>query len=192
MDRGILASPECMPGLWAQYLLDNAATVAEAVTLLNDVQIVMIETHGHKATVHLAIEDADGDSAILEYLNGKLAVHHGRQYQIMTNDPTYDEQLALLKKQDYSKPSMDLPIPGNVNAIDRFQRATYYKAVLQEPKNEREAVAGVLAIARQCLCPVRCAISRFLGLQHRVPDGYEPYQQALLLRADQPAECYLG
>jgi penicillin V acylase-like amidase (Ntn superfamily) len=36
---------------------------------------------------------------------------------------------------------MDLPIHGNVNAIDRFQRAAYYKAVLQEPKDERAAVA---------------------------------------------------
>jgi len=140
-------------GLWAQYLLDNAANVNEAIALHEKIQLVMIEAHGHKATVHLAIEDASGDSAILEYLKGKLVVHHGRQYQIMTNDPTYDEQLALLKKQDYSKPSMDLPIPGNVNAIDRFQRAAYYKAVLQEPKNEREAVAGVLAIARNVSVP---------------------------------------
>ena len=139
--------------LWLQYLLDNAATVAEAVTLLENIQVVMVEAHGHKATVHLAIEDAGGDSAIIEYLNGKPIVHHGRQYQIMTNDPTYAEQLALLEKQDFSKPSMDLPIPGNVNAVDRFQRAAYYKAVLQEPRDERAAVAGVLAIARNVSVP---------------------------------------
>jgi len=148
-----MSKPGVHAVLWAQYLLDNAATVEEAVALLKDVQIVMIESHGHKATVHLAIEDATGDSAIIEYLNGKLVVHHGRQYQIMTNDPTYDEQLALLKKQDFSKPSMDLPIPGNVNPRDRFQRAAYFKAVLQEPRNEREAVASVLAIARNVSVP---------------------------------------
>jgi choloylglycine hydrolase len=147
------SKPGVHAALWLQYLLDNAATVAEAVALLEDIQVVMVEAHGHKATVHLAIEDATGDSAIIEYLNGQPVVHHGRQYQIMTNDPTYDEQLALLKKQDFSKPSMDLPIPGNVNAIDRFQRAAYYKAVLQEPKDERAAVAGVLAIARNVSVP---------------------------------------
>jgi len=48
---------------------------------------------------------------------------------------------------------MDLPIPGNVNAVDRFQRAAYYKAVLREPKTERQAVAGVLAIARNVSVP---------------------------------------
>ena len=136
-----------------QYLLDNAATVQEAIDLLETVQPVMVELRGFKSTVHFAIEDGDGDSAIIEYLKGKPVVHHGRQYQIMTNDPTYDEQLALLKKQDFSKPSMDMDIPGNVNAVDRFQRAAYYKAVLPEPKNEQEAVAGVLAIARNVSVP---------------------------------------
>jgi penicillin V acylase-like amidase (Ntn superfamily) len=147
------SKPALHVGLWAQYLLDNAATVDEAIALHEKIQLIMIEAHGHKATVHLALEDASGDSAIIEYLNGKPVIHHGRQYQIMTNDPTYDEQLALLKKQDYSKPSMDMPLPGNVNAVDRFQRAAYYKAVLPEPKNERQAVAGVLAIARNVSVP---------------------------------------
>ena len=30
----------------------------------------------------------------------------------MTNDPTYEEQLALLKKQDFSHPSSDTPCPA--------------------------------------------------------------------------------
>jgi penicillin V acylase-like amidase (Ntn superfamily) len=147
--------------LFRQYLLDNAATVQEAIALVEKVQPVMVELRGFKSTVHFAIEDASGDSAIIEHLNGKPVIHHGRQYQIMTNDPTYDEQLALLKKQDYSKPSMDLPLPGNVNAVDRFQRAAYYKAVLREPKNEREAVAGVLAIARNVSVPFGAPYHQF-------------------------------
>lgn len=136
-----------------QYLLDNAATVKEAVALLDNVEPVVVELHGFKSTVHFAIEDSAGDSAIIELLEGKWVVHYGREYQIMTNDPKYDEQLALLKKQDFSKPSMDLDIPGNVNAVDRFQRAAYYKAVLQEPKSEQQAVASVLAIARNVSVP---------------------------------------
>jgi len=148
------SKPGVQIALWGQYLLDNAATVEEAIALHEKIQVVMLELpNGMGATLHLAMEDAGGDSAIIEYLNRKPVIHHGRQYQIMTNDPTYDEQLALLKKQDFSKPSMDLPLPGNVNAVDRFQRAAYYKAVLPEPKDEREAVAGVLAIARNVSVP---------------------------------------
>ena len=62
------SKPGVHAGLWAQYLLDNAATVKEALALLDTVQVVMVEAHGHKATVHLAIEDASGDSAIIEYV----------------------------------------------------------------------------------------------------------------------------
>jgi choloylglycine hydrolase len=147
------AKPGVQAGLWPQYLLDNAATVKEALALLERIQVVMVETHGHKATVHLAIEDASGDSAIIEYINGKPVVHHGRQYRIMTNDPTYDEQLTLLKQYDFSQPSSDTPLPGNVNAKDRFVRAAYYSAMLPEPKNEREAVASVLAVMRNISVP---------------------------------------
>ena len=52
--------PGVHAGMWLQYLLDNAADVNEALEMLDDIQVVMVEAHGHKATVHLAIEDADG------------------------------------------------------------------------------------------------------------------------------------
>jgi len=59
----------------------------------------------------------------------------------------------LLKKLDFSKPSSDTPLPGNVKPTDRFQRIAYYLPMLPEPKSEREAVAGVLAIARNVSVP---------------------------------------
>lgn len=140
-------------GLWAQYVLDNAATVEEALDILEDVQVVMAQAHGHDANVHLAIEDASGDSAIIEYIDGQPVIHHGRQYTVMTNDPAYDQQLALLEGQDFSNPASDMPLPGNVNPVDRFQRATYYRALLPDPKNEREAAASILAVARNVSVP---------------------------------------
>jgi penicillin V acylase-like amidase (Ntn superfamily) len=147
------SKPGVQAGLWAQYALDNAATVDEALAQLDKIQVVMAEARGRKATVHLALEDASGDSAIIEIIDGKAVVHHGREFRIMTNDPPYDQQLALLKTLDFSKPSSDIPLPGNVNPRDRFQRADYYMAMLPEPKDEREAVAGVLAIARNVSVP---------------------------------------
>jgi choloylglycine hydrolase len=147
------SKPGVNAALWAQYLLDNAATVAEALALQEKLQVVMAEARGHKATVHLALEDASGDSAIIEYIGGKPLVHHGREYRIMTNDPTYDQQLALLKAQDFSKPRSDMPLPGNVNARDRFQRAAYFLQMLPKPKAEREAIADIFAIARNVSVP---------------------------------------
>jgi len=134
------SKPGVQAGLWAQYALDNAATVNEALAILDKIQVVMVSARGHDANVHLALEDASGDSAIIEYIGGKPVVHHGRQFTIMTNDPPYDQQLALLKTLDFSHPSSDMPLPGNVNPRDRFARADYYMALLPQPKNEREAV----------------------------------------------------
>jgi penicillin V acylase-like amidase (Ntn superfamily) len=145
--------PGLHAGLWAQYALDRAATVEEALTLLASVQVVMIEARGTRATVHLALEDAAGDSAIVEYLDGESVVHHGPEYRIMTNSPPYDEQLRLLAELDFSRPSSDMPLPGNVNPRDRFQRASYFASLLPPPRDEREAAAGVLAIARSVSVP---------------------------------------
>lgn len=145
--------PGVHAGLWAQYLLDNTTTVVEALKALESIQIVMVEAHGHKANIHMAVEDVTGDSAIVEFIDGKPVIHHGHQFQIMTNDPTYDEQLELLKKHDFSHPSSTTPLPGNVNPSDRFQRVAYYAAMLPEPKNEREAIASALAIVRNVSVP---------------------------------------
>lgn len=147
------AKPAVHAGLWLQYLLDQAASVAEALDLMNGIDVVAVHAHGHDANLHLALEDAGGDSAIIEFAAGRPVVHHGRQFTLMTNDPTYDEQLALLSRQDFSHPSRDMPLPGNVNAVDRFQRAAYYSALLPTPQSEREAVAGVMAIMRNVSVP---------------------------------------
>ena len=72
------SKPGVQAGLWAQYALDNAATVNEALDMLGKIQVVMVSARGHDANVHLALEDASGDSAIIEYIGGKPVVHHGR------------------------------------------------------------------------------------------------------------------
>jgi choloylglycine hydrolase len=147
------AKPGLQAGLWSQYILDNAATVAEAVALMDKIQVVMVETHGHRATVHLAIEDAGGDSAIFEYVDGKLVTHHGREHTVMTNDPIFSEQLAIFAGFDFSEPDSALPIPGNVNAEDRFARAHYFLDLLPDPKTEREAAASMLSVVRNVSVP---------------------------------------
>jgi penicillin V acylase-like amidase (Ntn superfamily) len=153
--------PGLHAGLWVQYLLDQAGTVAEALALMSDVDVVMVGARGHDATIHVALEDKSGDSAIIEFDHGKQVVHHGREYTLMTNDPTYDEQLKLLSLQDFSHPDKEMPLPGNVNAVDRFQRAAYYSALLPAPRSEREAVASVMAIMRNVSVPFGAPYGEF-------------------------------
>lgn len=147
------AKPAVQAGLWLQYLLDQASTVAEALLLMNEIEVLEVSARGHDANLHLALEDAGGDSAIIEFADGRPVIHHGRQFTLMTNDPTYDEQLKLLSLQDFSHPSREMPLPGNVNPVDRFQRAAYYSALLPAPDSQRQAVASVMAIMRNVSVP---------------------------------------
>ncbi|MFC1463348.1 MAG: linear amide C-N hydrolase [Candidatus Brachytrichaceae bacterium NZ_4S206] len=147
------SKPAVNAALWAQIMLDRAANVEEAIELQQTIQVTMVEAHGRQANLHMALGDASGASAVIEYIAGAPVIHHGREYCVMTNDPTFDEQLALLAQQDFSQPSSALALPGNVNAVDRFQRASYWLAVLPKPDSEREAVAGVLAILRNASVP---------------------------------------
>src|SRR5262249_12067290 len=90
--------PTLSVGAWAQYVLDHYATVSEAVSALRPEPFVIVAPalpNGTAASGHLAISDASGDSAIVEYIRGTLTIHHSRAYQVMTNSPAFEEQLAL-------------------------------------------------------------------------------------------------
>lgn len=141
--------------LWAQYMLDNFSTVKEAVEKFKKDRIIVVSDliPGTEmfTTVHLSISDATGDNAVFEYVNGKLSVHHDQSYNVMTNSPTFDKQLAL---NDYWKtiPGTEF-LPGTNKAADRFVRASYYLDALPKVDNTRVAVASVFSVIRNCSVP---------------------------------------
>lgn len=139
--------PTLCVSAWAQYVLDNYATVAEAVKALRQAPFRMVAVQtpdGHPGNVHLAISDSSGDSAIFEYLGGKLRIHHGRQYQVMTNSPIYDQQLAL---NAYWKQIGGLTmLPGTNRAADRFVRASFYIHAIPKTDDSAQAVASVFSV----------------------------------------------
>ena len=117
---------------WPQYVLDNFATVADAVADLRKenfrVQTVVLGT-GRAANMHLVISDPTGDSAVFEYVDGKLVIHHSKEYRVVTNSPTYDKQLAIM---EYWKDAggISKSLPGTSRAADRFVRASFLLDVL--------------------------------------------------------------
>ena len=148
--------PGLSVSLWAQYYLDNYATVAEAVeaTEKGGFQLVPVTVgirEKMSSTVHLSLADKSGDSAIIEYAGGKPMIYHGRQYTVMTNSPTFDQQLELAKQ--YKGLGGDQPLPGTSDAHDRFVRASYYVKHLPMPANYREAVAAMLSVMRNVSAP---------------------------------------
>lgn len=143
--------------LWLQYYLDNFKTVAEAVAWTEESQIQIAELmdpiRRTPPTLHLAINDATGDSAIIEYTDGRPKVYHSREYQVMTNSPTYDQQLELVKQ--YEGLGGDKPIGGSTLATDRFARAAYYVGRQKQPKTQLESMAAMLSIMRNVAQPFR-------------------------------------
>ncbi|MEP9349888.1 linear amide C-N hydrolase [Xanthobacter sp. KR7-225] len=159
--------PVLSMALWAQYVLDNFATVAEAVDALAKETFVVrtaVLPNGRAAQLHLAISDASGDSAIFEYLGGKLVIHHGRQYQVMTNSPTFDQQLAL--DAYWEEIGGEVFLPGTFRAADRFVRASFLIKSLPtkaEPaiisavpdrSYDNQAVASVASVMRAVSVPL--------------------------------------
>jgi len=131
------ARPGVSYGKWVRYLLDNFATVEDAVEGMKEIQITPTQIHGTVYPVHVVIEDASGDSAIFEILEGVLNVHRGPEYCVLTNEPPLRAQLIQLKK--YTTFGGDEPIPGNTNSEDRFVRASYFLNYLPKLEDQREA-----------------------------------------------------
>ena len=148
------------PGLsWAgyvQYLLDNFASVSEAVQAMKDSKIEVVASpipgaDPQPPTLHFSLSDSTGDSAIFEYLNGDLVIHHGKQYKVMTNSPIYSKQLAL---NTYWKIiGGENMLPGTVRATDRYVRASYYIEQIPTPDNHIKAVTDVMAVMRNTAQP---------------------------------------
>lgn len=140
---------------WVQYVLDNYATVNEAVEALRKepFYIVAVDSpDGKPGTVHLAISDATGDSAIFEYLGGKLTIHHGREFQVMTNSPSYDQQLALNKY--WEQIGGTTMLPGTNRAADRFVRASFYMKAIPQTSDMNEAIASAFGVIRNVSVPL--------------------------------------
>ncbi|MGL4539175.1 MAG: linear amide C-N hydrolase [Cetobacterium sp.] len=139
---------------WAQYILDNYSTVKEAVEDLQKEEFLVKVSkapNGIYGNVHLAISDENGDSAILEYIDGKLVIHHGKEYQILTNSPIYSEQLAINKYwKEVGTANM---LPGTNRAADRFVRASYYINESTQTADPNEALATVASVIRNVSVP---------------------------------------
>ncbi|MEE9913804.1 MAG: linear amide C-N hydrolase [Deltaproteobacteria bacterium] len=146
--------PTIVTGAVVQYLLDNFATVEEAVAVMRQEKFRVLSVtapNGRPGTVHFSISDASGDSAIFEYIKGKQVIHHGRQYQVMTNSPAYDDQLALYEY--WKQIGGTVMLPGTNRAADRFVRASFYINAAAQSANPREAVAAVFSVMRNVSVP---------------------------------------
>lgn len=170
-DYGVLdpSKPTISIYNWAEYVLDNFATVSEAVNALKKEPFQIfapVLPNGKESSLHLSLSDASGDSAIFEYIDGKLVIHHGKQYKVMTNSPSYDQQIAL---NTYWKNIGGLAfLPGTNKAADRFARASFLLDAIPKEidKNYIAAVPGQSFVnqAIACVTGLQRSVSVPLGI----------------------------
>lgn len=142
--------------LWAQWALDNFATVADAVAAMRADPSTLVTDDlpaqpGRRTTVHLSLSDATGDSAIVEYVGGRPVIHHSRDYRVMTNDPLYEEQLAL--NAYWKAVGGTAMLPGSSRAADRFVRASFYLDALPKDLEPNVALASMFGLIRNVSTP---------------------------------------
>jgi choloylglycine hydrolase len=135
------SKPAVNYAVFLQYILDNAANVSEAVALLNDIQVVPVELKERMWPLHYSFEDASGDSAIIEWVNGEMKVYHDKKHTVMANEPAFDVQLNSLPRYAYF--GGKLPLPGDVDSGSRFVRASAFLKTLPKPET--------LPVAKQAL-----------------------------------------
>lgn len=147
------------PGLtiaaWAQYVMDNFGTVREAVEGLRKEPFTIVTDNvpgeNRLTTLHLSLSDASGDSAIIEYIDGRQVIHHDRKYQVMTNSPVFDHQLALASY--WEQIGGTVMLPGTNRASDRFARAAFYVNAIPKFDDPDLALASVFSVIRNASVP---------------------------------------
>jgi penicillin V acylase-like amidase (Ntn superfamily) len=110
------ADPRPVIGIleWIQYNLDRHASVGE---VLADAETV--RPTSRQAPIHYLVADATGDTAALEFLDGKLVVHRGAAMPVRAlANSTYADSVAAFERAK-SKGE----VPPSVSSLDRFVRA---------------------------------------------------------------------
>jgi len=144
-------------GLWVPYILDNAATVSEALALLPSIQPVAVAVDGFAMKLSLSIEDRSGDSAVVEYLGGVPVITHGQQVRVMANTQRSVAEAELATYNfNFDQATRNTPLPGNANSLDRYIRASFFSGFLSEmkPRNVQAARAALMSVVRNVSNPI--------------------------------------
>lgn len=109
------------------YFLDNYATVDEVEAFLRNSDFgISGQTFdgGTVSLLHWGFTDPSGKTLVMEFEDGKLNIYTGKEYQVLTNNPTFPQMLAI---EDYwnGVGGMNM-LPGGVRSSDRFVRASYF------------------------------------------------------------------
>jgi len=120
LDETIYPQTDARPAFgvlqWIQYQLDKCATVEEVIATDKNIRI----SNTGNAPLHYLVADAAGNVATIEFLNGKMVVHKGKEllFPVLTNS-VYAESIGQTRSVVDKKESIQF----NDNSIQRFALA---------------------------------------------------------------------
>lgn len=110
---------------WAQYFLDEAESVDEAIQLAASFEVGPLCYGDCELPFHLFLHDALGNTAVMEYLEGRLLVYQGKKLPlpILTNSPY---ACAIESLSGYLPWGGECPLPSGESSEARFLKAASF------------------------------------------------------------------
>ena len=147
LDETRYPEPDSRPAVatleYIQYLLDNYATVEEALEGSKRIRI------GTRTPLHYLVADKSGDVATIEFLEGRRVVHRGDTLPnpVLANS-TYEKSLEHLKGRQSQGAAGPAFTSGS---LDRFAQAAQRVAALERDKATQlvEKSFGILDEVKQ-------------------------------------------
>lgn len=121
---------------WIQYQLDNCTTVSEVIASDSVIRI----SRNNAAPLHYLVADAYGDAATIEFINGKMKVHRGKDLAnpVLTNT-VYEEAVRQVSQHSSSNGYTD-------NSVERFATACRMVQDFQTTTNNKPIVDFAFSI----------------------------------------------
>lgn len=137
LDSSQYPAPDARPGLnegqWAQYALDNFATVEEMAANMDQVRLSPIF-----GLVHHLVCDRSGACAVFENIGGQLVVSRGEGVSAITNS-TYADSADYLKGFEGFGGTKSIPMVG-YDSRDRFVRIAHLQKQFTDKSTQVEQV----------------------------------------------------
>ncbi len=134
-----------------EFVLDNFATVEEAIAGFAQVQTVSDHVLDRNWSLHLSLADRRGRSAVVELTVGRMVVHQGNQTRVIINEPPPAWQLQNLKR--YQPFGGTLLLPCDVDTASRFVRASTFLSTLPKASTPDEAEANFYRVMTNLAVP---------------------------------------
>ncbi len=146
--------PPMSLAVFVAWLLDMNATTPEVVDVLSkhDFNISGATFDGGTvSTLHWGITDAEGRSAVVEFVDGNINIYQGQDIPVLTNDPTFPSMNAI---NDYwMKIGGANFLPGRVASPDRFVRGYFFDHNVQKVADHDLAFSIVRSIMANVSVP---------------------------------------